>query len=368
MNNISTLTTRLKKSGANRRFAKMTRLAAVIVIALFLQVAVSAYTLVLRNNRRVEIPANFTVTTAGVTYEAAPGINVTVQIQSIDVAATERANNEAVGALLRRVERHSASTQQRSTRSSITSPPRHTLTDDDLEAPRRARKLSEENYERRRVQLGLPSNADARRSREEEAEKARAELRRGEADDAQSEAYWRGRSSVLRTEIVATDAEINYIQTRLAELPNGSLFISPYALSAPVVPFVSYPFGNSYGTIFSPVIRNNTNIIGANAGAQLSGRIGFGGDTTRGSVSLNALNTNANFHRRMIVAPGVNVSPFIIASTLYPYYGYDTAYERAALIVRLRDLETTRAGLQARWRLLEDEARRAGALPGWLRP
>ena len=31
-------------------------------------------------------------------------------------------------------------------------------------------------------------------------------------------------------------------------------------------------------------------------------------------------------------------------------------------------LNAARAGLSARWRELEDEARRAGAPPGWLRP
>src|SRR5215216_4975577 len=65
---------------------------------------VAAYTVVLRGGRRVEIPATFTVTKWTLTYEAAPGINVTLQISTIDIAATERANNEPPGALLRRVD------------------------------------------------------------------------------------------------------------------------------------------------------------------------------------------------------------------------------------------------------------------------
>jgi hypothetical protein len=47
---------------------------------------------------------------------------------------------------------------------------------------------------------------------------------------------------------------------------------------------------------------------------------------------------------------------------------YDYAYERNELISRFNELSITRAGLNARWRELEEEARRAGAAPGWLRP
>ncbi|HLO00916.1 MAG TPA: hypothetical protein VK208_20830, partial [Pyrinomonadaceae bacterium] len=52
-------------------------------------------------------------------------------------------------------------------------------------------------------------------------------------------------------------------------------------------------------------------------------------------------------------------------SALWPY---DFSYDRNFLITRFNELAATRAGLSARWRELEDEARRAGAPPGWLRP
>jgi hypothetical protein len=51
-----------------------------------------------------------------------------------------------------------------------------------------------------------------------------------------------------------------------------------------------------------------------------------------------------------------------------PYQGYDIGYERSSLIARLDELVGRRAGLSARWRELEEQARRAGAMPGWLRP
>ena len=46
---------------------------------------------------------------------------------------------------------------------------------------------------------------------------------------------------------------------------------------------------------------------------------------------------------------------------------YDYSYERSELITRFNDLAAARAGLNARWRELEEEARRAGVPPGWLR-
>src|SRR5712664_3842727 len=43
-----------------------------------------AYTLVFRDGHKVEVPSDFTVTTSTLTYEAAPGINRTVQVLLID--------------------------------------------------------------------------------------------------------------------------------------------------------------------------------------------------------------------------------------------------------------------------------------------
>jgi hypothetical protein len=51
-----------------------------------------------------------------------------------------------------------------------------------------------------------------------------------------------------------------------------------------------------------------------------------------------------------------------------PYQNYDYTYERQTLTNQLNDLLMQRAALQARWKEFEEEARRAGAYPGWLRP
>src|SRR5918999_1211653 len=68
-------------------------------LLVFTATAASAYTVVMRNGRRVEIPNTFTVTKSTLTYETAPGIQVTIQLAGIDVAATERVNGQAAGSL-----------------------------------------------------------------------------------------------------------------------------------------------------------------------------------------------------------------------------------------------------------------------------
>src|SRR6266853_1264151 len=73
------------------------------VLILSFVCAASAYTVVMRGGKRIEIPSKFLVTTTTLTYEAGPGIQITLQLAAIDIPATEKANNETAGALLRRM-------------------------------------------------------------------------------------------------------------------------------------------------------------------------------------------------------------------------------------------------------------------------
>src|SRR6202011_2687318 len=76
-----------------------------LLVTFLLAATANAYTLVMRNGRRVEIPADFTVAPLTLTYEVSAGIQITVQLVAIDIPATERANNEPAGSLLRRSEK-----------------------------------------------------------------------------------------------------------------------------------------------------------------------------------------------------------------------------------------------------------------------
>ncbi len=290
-------------------YVTATRFAATLMLVCALPVAAAAYTIILRSSRRVEIPAAFTVTRTTLTYEAAPSIYVTLPMAHINIAATERINGEPYGSLLRRVEPQAP---PRANAAAVAASPttrprraRHTLTNQDLEASRRARRKSEEAYERRRIELGLPSAESTRRSAEEETHFMREFNRRQEEKSSQQEAYWRGRATQLRTATAVLDAEIDYLRARLAETSApapGYTTVTEFDPFFTGQPYPPYPTGPNVGHI--------------------------------GSV--------------------------------YPF-NYGTS-DRAVLRDRLQTREAERAGMEARWRLLEEEARRAGALPGWLRP
>ncbi len=345
--------------------ARALRLSAALALALLLNATAAAYTIVMRGGRRIEIPSTFIVTSQTLTYEAAPGINVTLMMTGIDIAATERANNEAAGSLLLRAQASSPVTPIANRDASrAAAQTRRTLTNKDLEASRRARQQSEAAYERRRIELGLPSLDEARRRTLEEAERAREQLQQSEREEAQAENYWRERATSLRAEIAALDAEINYLRVRLAEEPD--YINAPYTSVTTVVPsFRSRPFH----TFPRPVLTGNPGFIHAvNSGFQVVGRVGVGGGLTRSRVLLNARPGAPLIAPPVIVGQGIFAPP-LAAYSAGPFSNYYyPSYERSALIARLREVEAARAGLQARWRLLEDEARRAGALPGWLRP
>jgi hypothetical protein len=350
-----------------------TRPAAALALCLLLPVAASAYTIVLRSGRRVEIPATFTVTKLTLTYEAAPGINVTLQMATIDIPATERANNEPAGALLRRA---GQSPKADGVKVAQSRAPRRELTRQDLESARAARARSEQEYERRRVELGLPSLEETRRRAEEETRRLGELSRQAQAEEAQAESYWRSRASELRAEMAALDAQIGYVRARLAETPEYPTSLGSYTFVSTVAPFPH----SRFPVARFPVVTGNPGFMrGVNPGVPQAGFMAFGGIAAQGHVPVapGLLHRpigpgfphggfprrgfgRRGFPRHGRIAPGA-------ALVGVPYNGYDYSGERANLVSRLHELEAARAGLQARWRQLEEDARRAGALPGWLR-
>jgi hypothetical protein len=329
----------LRVSLKNGFIAPASRLFVLFGLLLVLPVGTYAYTVVMVGGHQVEIPDTFIVTLTTLTYEASPGINVTLQMSMIDIDATERANQEPSGSLFRRVP-NVYDQQPSSTEESPSPRARRTVTNRDLEKMRRTRLASEAAYERRRREQGWPSRAESERLRQQEAARAREILSAFEGEKAEAESYWRARATALRNEAYTLDAEINYVRASLALLPESSgptiygvgspdIFSTPYPTGRPDVDYERYPGGRK-------------------SRAGLPGSIGtYGGGRDE---------------RPCRYYPCV---PEVVVMT--PEVDYST-YDRVGLMSRLRELEASRAGLQARWRLLEDEARRAGAQPGWLRP
>jgi hypothetical protein len=171
---------------------------AVVFLALTVS-AVNAYTVVMRDGRRVEIPNEFTVTNSTLTYEVSNGFQVTIQLNTVDIAATERANSEPTGSLLQKAGASAAvpNTQQTRPRAA------RSITNQDLEVYRKARVENERAYDEQRRELGLPSAEERRREVAEIEDRTLEQVR---SMRAQEEAYWRSRAEAARVEMAAQEA------------------------------------------------------------------------------------------------------------------------------------------------------------------
>ena len=324
------------------------RIVAVVVFVGIFSGAANAYTVVMRGGRQVEIPSQFVVTASTLTYEVSPGVQVTINVAAIDIAATEKANHELSGSLLRRIQ-NSSQPSANAKRPQA----RHTITNLDLQSSMKRRLDSETTYERRRKELGLPTVEESRRQAAAEADAIGRDLQQTRIAEQESESYWRERASALRTEIAVVDAELGYVRRQLDEPFYAGVSTSFANLGG--VPLVSFG-GSSRGPF--PQTGRRPQVFGPpRSSAQVGGRIPFGGGATRGQVLVNP----GRFPRARPFGSQWAAPVAVFGS------GYDFSYERSVLITRFNELSGTRAGLTARWRELEDEARRAGTPPGWLR-
>lgn len=175
----------------------------VLFATLFLSLTVTvvnAYTVVMRDGRRVEIPNEFTVTNSTLTYDIGNDMQVTIQLNAVDIAATERANGQAKGALLLKANAPAAAPVPQTRRTTAG----RSITNADLEKFRVARVKSEADYESQRVQLGLPSMEERRREVEAIEDRTLEQVR---SMRAQEEAYWRSRAEAARAEMDAKQAQ-----------------------------------------------------------------------------------------------------------------------------------------------------------------
>lgn len=348
-------------------------LSAVLFVALTAFTA-SAYTIVMRDGRRIEIPNDFTVTKSTLTYQAGQEIQITVQLSSIDIPATERANNEQPGALLLR-----ATAPKSVAPANVQPRPRaqRSITNKDLEGYRRAREQSEQEYEKRRKELGLPSLEERRQEAAEIQERTREQLLSMRAQEQSEEQYWRSRATPLRTELSATQAQIDFLRRRIDEISSTNSF-GVFSTGVPFGTFggsfLDFPFQTGITpNVFGPSLVDP----GFRARFGFNSRFGFGFGNRRprfvapgGQRRIHGRPFNrggGGFHRGG--RGGRGFSSFIDGGVLaVPFQSWENNVQQAELAGELDELLMHHVGLQARWRDLENEARTAGAYPGWLRP
>jgi len=364
----------LSPTNESRLRRALRNLTAAVLLLLACAVAASAYTLVLRNGVRMEIPSEFTLTRTTLTYELSPGFNKTMLLTLIDVAATERANNEAPGGFFQHTEDPPADTQPAPRAS-------RTVTNRDLVAVRQRRIESEQAYERRRKELGLPTVEETRRRQDQEAAILHAQLREKSVAMAQEETYWRERARNLRTEIATVDTQINYLRGRLSEFSESSLVTGSWTSTYPLWPNNrQWPGNGQWGSF--PNQRNR----GIRTARPVIG-LGFPSGYPGGQYPYGYPNAQYPYGypngQNPYGYPNAQ-NPYGYPTGQYPYgyptgqypYGYPTgpfdnfenSAEQGELTHRLDDLLVRRAGLAAQWRALEDEARDARVPQVWLEP
>jgi hypothetical protein len=336
------------------RVSASMQLAAAWVLVILVSAAASAYTLVLRDGRRIEVPSTFVLSPSTLTYEMAPGIIRTVQLILIDTAATERANNENTGGFYKHQQVETVTPAASSAHAT------KSLTNFELQSIQAKRVESEQKYEQRRLELGLPSVEETRRRQEEDGTAVRERFRDQSAARARDESYWHERARALRTEITSIDAEINYLREQLSQVYQFPL--ATHSLITSAAPLV--PLANR--SAFGPVLANPRTFTAPQVrGVQAM---------PRGQV-INPAPIGGLRLARPIQGVGFPVNGFGLVGSATGFgfpvgpFGYvEDSYAGAELSQRLQSLMTTRAGLSAQWRELEDEARDAKVPQVWLEP
>lgn len=338
-----------------RSLEMFTKFLVVNVIVVVMANVAGAYTIVFRSGQHLEVPETFEVGTATVTYELAPGINKTLQLALIDIAATEAANLEMPGGFFS----HSPQPAIASPAPPIQRASR-TLTNAELEPIRQRRIESEKGYEKRRIELGLPTVEESRRRQAAEEEAMLAVARQRATEDARNQGYWRDRASALRSDFTSVDAQIDYLRSRSAENQSSISNYGAYPNVYGEYPNVdAYPNNGSYRKVYGRYdpyerhrSRNPRTFVTPQRGALNRGLI------TTGSGRLR---TQTPTRRRSRFGAQL-ISPYT-APYQPPVYG--TSYYQDD---RLDNLLMRRAELEAQWRTLENDARNARVPQAWLLP
>ena len=343
----------MAKKALPRSLEMLTRLLFVTVILVVAANVTGAYTIVFRDGHRIEVPEVFEVGTVTVTYELAPGINKSVQLALIDIVATERVNLETPGSFFKHSEPPATDSP-----APITQRASRTLTNLDLEPIRQRRIASEREYEKRRIELGLPTVEETLRQRAAEEDEALAVARERAAEDARNEAYWRDRASALRSEFNSVDAQIEYLRSRQAqnEAANYNTYPNVYGY-----PNNGYPNIYGYPNVYGYPNNSYPNVYGyPNYDRRRSRDLGTVTAPNRG-----VLTGRPQIPPRRRPDFGIQViRPYPYPNPNQPPVYGNSSYQDD----RLDDLMMRRADLESRWRTLEDDARRAKVPQAWLLP
>lgn len=220
-----------------------------------------------------------------------------------------------------------------------------TLTNDKLEKIRESRLKADAEYREERKRRGLPPLEEVEREREKVAQERREFSAKLARERNEQQNFYLNQAVALRAEIISLDAQILYVRARIRRVPRPQIY---YA--------VNYlPFFNAYPGNFPQPLYYGSNrrvtISEGKIGNGANSNVRTGGVNQSGAIAVFSNDTNATSAR-----PNYPTGTLVVPFT-FPSYDQLTRQE---LLSNLRSLEQTRAGLFARWRLLEEEARQDG--------
>lgn len=298
----------------------MRRFLLVFFIVVLLPLITPAYTLILKDGRRVEVKDKYRIVSEVAVFTLPEGNRFSLSIDKINIAATELANAGEAGSFIKNATDPPKLTDKQATSDKPN-------VDEDVIASSRptARKITNSDFERykvrreemmkdvaNRVSAKAASEPPAAVTPDPKAEHEAAFMAERREREKNKEQYWRSRSKALLTELRVEEEQIVSLQMQIEQ---GGRFQPPQSTVSvynPPTPVYPYP------------------------GVRIGGiPIGIG----------NRPQNNGNV---VVINPN-------------PNYGGRSLQERLVEL-NLKHQETI-----IRYQEMCDEARRDGALPGWLR-
>ena len=207
-----------------------------------------------------------------------------------------------------------------------------TITNADLEKFRQKRLQAEREYNQNYEKLGFPSPEELKRQREQSRIEAEETIARQKEERLENEDYFAAQARGLRSEIASIEAQINYMASQVAANQSPTSYFT-----GGIAP-LGYGRSGQFGSIWS---GDATGRIFLGIGnSRWRGRGGFG--------QYGRPDRRYNYRRNRSF------------SYYAPFAAGNDSSAQDELVNDLRNLEKQRSGLYAEWRLLQDEAKRAG--------
>lgn len=294
----------------------MRRLLLSFAVLLTLPVIVTAYTLVLKDGKRIEVKPQYRIVGELVVFSNPDGHRFSVPLANVSIEETELANGLMPGSFVKNVTEPPKIGEKPSTDQTQNDSPfvgrvtKKKLTNADFEAYKARRLETERELQRRELarMAADPTYVPSSAVRTDEAERLASAMRR-EREKAKEE-YWRSRSRELLTQFQVVEDQIAIVTAQLEQNRNPNL-------SPPITSIYNPPsLGITIGSI--PI---------------------WLGQRPWGSSSTVVINNQPNLQQTR----SMNLQE------------------------RLTDLLMRRQELIVQYERLLEEGRKAGALPGWLR-